>query len=77
MRILPKSISILIQVSGDPIDDEGGIVKWMYSVTALNLCFIPNVYHIASNDADFSTCNDIYSVRDNRDRCTLYKYASA
>ena len=77
MSILPKSIFIFLQVSADPIDDEGGVVKWIYSVTALNLCFIPNVYHIASNDADFCTCSDIYGVRDNRDHCTLYRYASA
>ena len=64
MSILPKSIFIFLQVSGDHIDDEGGIVKGMISVIALNLCFISNVLHIASNDADF--CSVVSAISDSK-----------
>ena len=73
MSILPQSIFIILQVSGDPIDDEGGFVKYIYSVFALNLCFISNVLHIASNDADYCSISGIYSVQNH---CTEYSYGS-
>ena len=73
MSILRQSIFIFLQVSADPIDDEGGIVKWIYSVTALNLCFISNAHHIASNDADYCSVSGIYCVQSH---CTEYSYGS-
>ena len=73
MSVLGQSICIFLQVSGDPIDDEGGVFKKMISVIALNLYFISNVLHIASNDADFCSVSDIYSVQNH---CTEYSYGS-
>ena len=73
MSILPQSIFIFLQVSADPIDDEGGFVKNMIIIFALNLYFISNVLHIASNDADFCSVSGLCSVQNH---CTEYSYGS-